>query len=116
MYVNIVALFQVISGFKNSSHGCIWGGHDLQTGNFSQVDASTSFQAMSSFKNSGNGSGLDGRDLQTVNFAITFSKQFQLLRTVTSLIMGLDQIDVIFRLATLDEIDDINNLNQSIWT
>ena len=29
--------------------------------------------------------------------------------------MGLDGIDVVFKLATLDELDDVSNLNQSFW-
>ena len=29
--------------------------------------------------------------------------------------MGLDGIDVIFKLETLDELDDVSNLNQSVW-
>ena len=29
--------------------------------------------------------------------------------------MGLDGIDIIFKLATLDELDDVSNINQSIW-
>ena len=29
--------------------------------------------------------------------------------------MGLDGIDVIFKLANLDEVDDVSNLNQSVW-
>ena len=29
--------------------------------------------------------------------------------------MDLDGIDVILKLATLDELDDVSNLNQSIW-
>ena len=29
--------------------------------------------------------------------------------------MSLDRIDVIFKLANLDEVDDVSNLNQSVW-
>ena len=29
--------------------------------------------------------------------------------------MGLDGIDMILKLATLDELDDVSNLKQSIW-
>ena len=29
--------------------------------------------------------------------------------------MSLDGIDVIFKLANLDEGDDVSNLNQSVW-
>ena len=29
--------------------------------------------------------------------------------------MSLDGIDVIFKLANLDEVDDVSNLNQSVW-
>ena len=29
--------------------------------------------------------------------------------------MGLDGVDVIFKLPTLDEVDDVSNLKQSIW-
>ena len=29
--------------------------------------------------------------------------------------MGLDGIDMIFKLTTLDELDDVSNLNHSIW-
>ena len=44
---------------------------------------------------------------------LLYSKQLPALR---NLIMGLDEIDVIFKLATLDELDDVSNLKQSIWT
>lgn len=40
------------------------------------------------------------------------SKQSQTLRT---LVIGLNGIGVIFKLATLDEVDDVGNINQSIW-
>ena len=29
--------------------------------------------------------------------------------------MGLDEIDVVLKLSTLNELDDVSNLNQSIW-
>lgn len=40
------------------------------------------------------------------------SKQSQTLRT---LVIGLNGIGVIFKLATLDEVDDVGNINQPIW-
>ena len=45
---------------------------------------------------------------------VTFSKHFQVLRIVRNPSLGMDGIDVIFKLATLDELDDVINLNQSI--
>ena len=61
---------------------------------------------------------LDGRDLQTGNFCeldiITFSKQFQVLRTLhnPSQGSGWDRHD---QQANLNELDDVSNFNHSIW-
>ena len=38
MHVNIVTLFQAVSGFKNNSHKSEWDGGDLRTCNFSWLD------------------------------------------------------------------------------
>ena len=32
-----------------------------------------------------------------------------------TLVMGLDGMDVMFKLLTLDDLDSVSNLNQSIW-
>ena len=44
-----------------------------------------------------------------------FSKQFQVLRTVKIHSHWFEWVNVIFKLATLDELDNAGNFNQSIW-
>ena len=49
--LDVITVFQVLSGFKNPNHRSGWDGHDLQTGNFSLFRAiSYFFQAISGFK------------------------------------------------------------------
>ena len=57
-------------------------------------------------------------------FKLITSHKFDICHTVTLiqaisgfkrlLVVSLDEIDVIFKMITLDELDDISNLNQSI--
>ena len=42
-------------------------------------------------------------------------KIFKAVLGLRTLVMGFHGIDVIFKLATLDQLDDVSNLNQSIW-
>ena len=47
--------------------------------------------------------------------SLLFPSNFRFSEHLRTLVIGPDRIDVIFKLATLDELDDVSNLNQFIW-
>ena len=47
--------------------------------------------------------------------SLLFLRYFRFYEQSRALVMGLDGIGVIFKLSALDELDDVINLNQSIW-
>ena len=47
--------------------------------------------------------------------SLLFPSNFRFQEELSTLVVDLDGIDVVFKLQTLDEPDDVSNPNQSIW-